>query len=560
MSRFGLSSIRVRVLVLVLLAVLPALALILWTAAEQRRLDADNALLDARRQAVVVAAEQSEQVVGAAQLLNLLARLPAMRTGDVAACNALLGRLLPQYPAYTNITAIEPNGGVRCSAPLADPGLSLADRAYFQRALATDGFAAGDFIIGRISGKPSIDFAQPVRDQSGQLQIILDLGIDLTWLNNYLAQGNWPPGTSLTLLDQGGTIVANYPAVERVGQSVRDRPEVQRALAEREGQGRSMNLAGEPYLFGYASTDSGSPAADVLVLVGIPEAVALGPANRTLARNLALLVAVAALALLAGWLLGERLIAQPVRRLVTSARRLAAGDLSARSGPPYGGGELGGLGQSFDKMAEDIEGAYVATVQVLAAAVEARDSDRGGHVGRVADVAVAIAQEYGWQDKQLGALRMAAALHDVGKVGVPDGVLRKGAALDADEQEIVRRHAADGARLLQTVSFLHPAIPIVESHHEFYDGHGYPRGIARDEIPAAARIVAVADAFEAITAPPPGGRGLSAAEAYEEIHNWAYRQFDPEVVQALNLALLRGTIPVGPAAGAARGTSRAGGE
>jgi HD-GYP domain-containing protein (c-di-GMP phosphodiesterase class II) len=141
---------------------------------------------------------------------------------------------------------------------------------------------------------------------------------------------------------------------------------------------------------------------------------------------------------------------------------------------------------------------------------------------------------------------MAAALHDVGKVGVPDAVLRKDGILTPEEQEIVRRHAEDGARLLQTVPFLHPAIATVENHHEFYDGHGYPRGLARDAIPVAARIVAVADAFEAITAPPPGGRGFSAEAAYAEIHNCAYRQFDPEVVMALDLALKRGTIQVAP--------------
>jgi HD-GYP domain-containing protein (c-di-GMP phosphodiesterase class II) len=544
MSHPELSSIRMRVLALVLLAVLPALALILWTATEQRRLDADDALLDARRQAVVVAAEQSEQVVAAAQLLGLLGRLPALRAGDAAACDALLGRLLPQYPAYTNLTAIEPNGVVRCSAPPAEVGLSLADRAYFQRAVATRGLAAGDFIIGRISGKPSIDFAEAVQDSSGQLQMVLALGIDLTWLNDYLARGNWPPGTTLTLLDQGGTVVASYPNAGIIGQSVRDRPEVQRALAEREGQGRATNLAGEPYLFGYASTNSGTPAADVLVLVGISEAVALAPVNQTLARNLALLLLAGVLALLAGWLLGDRLISQPVRRLVTSARRLAAGDLTARSGPPYSGGELGQLGAAFDGMAADIEGAYTATVHVLAAAVEARDDSRVGHVERVGAYAVAIARELGWQDKQLLSLQMAAALHDVGKVGVPDAVLRKEEALDDQEQALVRRHAEDGARLLQTVPFLHPAIDTVLSHHEFYDGQGYPSGLVGDKIPLAARIVAVADAFDAIATPPPGGRGWEVGDALAELQRCAGTQFDPRIVAALARAVESGAVPL----------------
>src|SRR4051812_15286245 len=404
MSGASFSSLRVRLALVVLLAVLPALGLMLYTAAEQRRLDAVQAQTDAQRQATVVAADQSEQVVAARQLLTLLGRLPAMRAGDAAGCQALLASLLPQYPNYTNLTALRPDGAVLCSAPPAEPGLSLADRAYFQRAVATRDFAAGDFIIGRISGKPSIDFASPVYEPGGQLQMVLALGLDLTWLNGYLAQGAWPPGTILTLLDQDGTIVASYPDTTLIGQAVRGRPATETVLAAREGVTRAPDVGGRPYLLGFATTDGGTAAADVHVIVGIPEAVALAPANRALARNLALLAAAAVAALLAAWLLGDRLIAQPVHRLLLSARRLAAGDLGSRSGPPYGGGELGQLGRAFDGMAADIEGAYVATVQVLAAAVEARDTSRVGHGGRVADYAAAIAQEYGWQDKQLGPL------------------------------------------------------------------------------------------------------------------------------------------------------------
>src|SRR4051812_25965479 len=234
----GLASVRVRLVLLVLLAVLPALGLTLRTATEQRRLAAEAAQSDARLQAASAAADQADQVVAARPLLKLLARLPAIQAGDVAACDALLARLLPQYPAYTNLTVLRPAGDVVCSAPPASPGLDLSDRAYLQRALSTREFAAGDFIVGRISGQPSIDFAYPVVDADGTVRQVLALGIDLTWLNRYLVAADWPADKSLTIFDQSGTIVASYPAADRTGRARGDRPLIQTVLAQREGVAR----------------------------------------------------------------------------------------------------------------------------------------------------------------------------------------------------------------------------------------------------------------------------------------------------------------------------------
>ncbi len=265
----------------------------------------------------VRASDQSQEIVGARQLLQLLGRLPAIRTGDGPRCAELVERLLAEYPSYNNINVMRPDGDVGCSAPPARPRMNLADRAYFQRAAATRDLAAGDFIRGRITGKPTIDFAYRLMDDSGRITHMLALGIDLTWLKQALASGQWPPNTTLTLIDQGGTIVASYPDAARIGQSVGDRPAIQTVLARREGVARDVER-GEPYLLGYAATDGGTQAADVHVVVGVPEAVAFAAADadQQLSRNLALLGLATRLALVAGWALGDRLLVRPITQLV----------------------------------------------------------------------------------------------------------------------------------------------------------------------------------------------------------------------------------------------------
>ena len=541
LKRLSFSSVRVRTLILVFVAVVPALALMLYTASEQRRLDALRAATDAQRQAVLTAAGQAEEVIRARQLLELLARLPSVSAADVASCNDLLRGLLQNYPAYTNLTVMRPSGEVICSAPPAAAGLNFSDRAYFRRALATREFAAGDYIIGRITGKPTVDFAYPVVDANGKVVQVLALGIDLTWLNQSLSSGLWPPETTLTLVDQGGTIVGSYPDATRIGRSLRDRPETQRILGEKQGMATVAGPEG-PMLVGFATTDAGTPAANLHVSIGVPEAVAYAVADRQLVRNVLLLSVAMVLILIAAWLLGDRLIMRPVKALVSAAKALSGGQLSARVGAPYPRGELGALGEAFDHMADALQAAYVSTVQVLASAIGARDPGGLDHVARVSDYAVQLGQALGWDDERLARLQVGAALHDVGKIGVPDETLRKQGHLDAQEVATVREHPVMGARMLATVPFLHSALDSVRSHHEFYDGTGYPGLLAGDAIPIEARIVAIADAYDSMTAPKPDGQGRSMEESLAELERAAGSQFDPKLVAAFVRAAKAGAI------------------
>src|SRR3954452_12170884 len=182
--------------------------------------------------------------------------------------------------------------------------------------------------------------------------------------------------------------------------------------------------------------------------------------------------------------------------------------------------------------AEELRRSYVATVRALTNAVEARDAYTGKHAERVAAYGLELARRV---DPAVAAdpqTEFGFLLHDVGKVAIPDGILHKGEALADAERRLMHRHPVIGAEIVGGVPFLEPAAAIVRSHHERFDGSGYPDGLAGQDIPLAARIVAVADALDAMLSPRPWRPSLGALAAHAEIAAGAGRQFCPQVAGA----------------------------
>ncbi len=183
----------------------------------------------------------------------------------------------------------------------------------------------------------------------------------------------------------------------------------------------------------------------------------------------------------------------------------------------------------------------------LARAIEARDPYSSGHAARVTAIAELIAARLGWDEEQIDVLRIGAALHDIGKLAVPDSVLRKPGPLNEAELDYVRAHPQEGARMLGLVGTLRAAVPCVLHHHERWDGHGYPTGSAGEEIPIEARVLAVADAYDAMTSDRPYRRALSQVRAVSELERCAGTQFDPDVVAVFAEAWRQGgfELPAG---------------
>ncbi len=192
----------------------------------------------------------------------------------------------------------------------------------------------------------------------------------------------------------------------------------------------------------------------------------------------------------------------------------------------------------------ETEDAYVGAIRALALALDARDPYTAGHSERVSAVSVAIGRQMNLGQDDLEILRLGALLHDIGKIGISDAVLRKPGPLTREEFALVEQHPIVGARILRSVRFLTPHLPIVELHHERPDGKGYPHRLRGNEVPLLARIVRVADAFDAMTSARAYRPAHGRAEAMRELWRCAGPQFDAEVVHALSLAVP--TIDVAP--------------
>jgi putative nucleotidyltransferase with HDIG domain len=180
---------------------------------------------------------------------------------------------------------------------------------------------------------------------------------------------------------------------------------------------------------------------------------------------------------------------------------------------------------------ERLEQSYDDTLEALGSALDLKDAETEGHCQRVTAFCISIAKSMLLPNAYLAVLARAAFLHDIGKMAIPDGILRKPGPLNDDEKQIMRKHCEIGYNMLIRIPFLRDAAEIVLSHQEFFDGTGYPRGLKGEEIPLGARIFAVADALDAMISDQPYRRALPLSHAREEIRRCSGTQFDPKVVE-----------------------------
>lgn len=350
------SSLRVRLLLLVLLALAPAFALISYTALEQRRHTTLEVQETALRLARLASHDHERLISGTHQLLVGLAQLQEVRNRERQRCSALFAALLEKYPLYANLGAIEPGGQLFCSAVPTPGPITAADRGYFRRAMETRRFAVGDYQVGRVTGKAAVNVAYPALDETGQVLAVVFAALDLAWFNQFVADAKLPDGSSLIIVDQNGTILVRHPDhAGWVGRAAHDAPLVQRILRQRTGVAEAAGLDGVQSLVGFTPLLAAKNGGDIYVSIGIPSATAFAPATRTLVLNLVALGAVGVLALAAAWLGGHAFVLRQVNTLVSATGRLAAGDLTARSGMAHRGGELNLLAQAFDEMAESLQ-------------------------------------------------------------------------------------------------------------------------------------------------------------------------------------------------------------
>lgn len=291
------------------------------------------------------------------------------------------------------------------------------------------------------------------------------------------------------------------------------------------------------------------------IVVQQPKAVAFGAARRVGQATLlaSLLMVVLALIFAVG---ASQFVSAPIRRMAAASRELAAGNLGVQAPSPSLGRELGDLADSFNAMSGQLESyvdrlqkaaeqnhqLFLGSVRALLAAVEAKEPYTRGHSERVAGYSRILGEQLGLSKEELDKLWVSGLLHDVGKIGIEDRILNKGDTLTVVEFDRMKDHTTIGAEIMSSIDHLSYSIPVVRSHHERVNGQGYPDGLRGEAIPFTARIVAVADSFDAMTTQRVYQDPMSGLQAADRIRSATGQGFDADVVDAFSSAFDGGLI------------------
>lgn len=365
MNRASVASLRLLLLGILLLTLAPLFVLTILTASRDRVEAGRDFEHHVLQFAEIVSLQEREMMErGRSLLLSMseAAEIRAMvgaapsapRPEDVRRADEYLARQLRLHPEYLNLGFADTTGRVWCSAlPLPDV-VNVSDREYFQRAIAEKGFGVGVYQVGRITGKPAINLGHAVLDSRGDVAGVVFLASDLRITDQISEQMHLPlPGSVVvTILDRNGIVLARHPGEGLpVGMRAPEISLVEDGLPQGHGIAYGADSTGTRFLHVFSRVSGGVRSGDAYVLLTFPEADAYREINAKQHRYLLALVAVAVGAILLGYLAIVAVVLRPARSLVRATARLAAGDLAARAGPPYGGGEVGALSSAFDRMA-----------------------------------------------------------------------------------------------------------------------------------------------------------------------------------------------------------------
>ena len=358
MKLFILKSLRVRLILLVLIAVFPAWGVIAYTASEQKRLAVDEIQRNVLQLTQFSAHEEEQALQGTRQILIGLANFVRTVDENPAECSKFCADLLRQFNRYANIGAVSSSGEVYCSAVALDKPTSAAEQSWFRRAVESGDFAAGDYHIGRITGKPVLVLSYPYRVAGGEPAAAVFAALDLKWLNRYIFEivSQLPDGFTITQLDENAIVLARQPdAGQWLGRSMAHHPVFSEIISQKTGVIEARDDQGIPYIYAFAPLHSSLRKRPVFMTLGIPRSLAFADSDRILRRNLYLLAIAALLTILAAWFGSDLFIMRKVKAMAQASRKLAAGEMNARTGLEYENGELGQLARSFDEMASALE-------------------------------------------------------------------------------------------------------------------------------------------------------------------------------------------------------------
>ncbi|MEW7847844.1 ATP-binding protein [Massilia aurea] len=352
-GRFRLNSLRSRLMLLVLLAITPIAIVTVLGGLREREAAIRASQENLKRLTALAAANEAQSIDRARQILVDLVSVPDLM-GKTDDCNALLTNVLDRNEGYVNFGLIQLDGNVSCSAvPMVHP-VNLGDRSHFKRAIAERRFIAGDYIFGRVIRRHTINLTYPVIDRNGQVTAVVFAAMDLASLDTFVNDISLPAGSILETADATGKLLTRRPEPERWFGKRIAAPLLE---AMRSQQGKAVVIPGEDgveRLHAFARVGP-STLTDYTLTIGIPTDAITRVAREAQLMSLLGLALTTILALLAAWLAGDKLIVERVQKLMTVARRIAAGELDARTGIKSGSEEIGRLAAALDEMAANLQ-------------------------------------------------------------------------------------------------------------------------------------------------------------------------------------------------------------
>jgi putative nucleotidyltransferase with HDIG domain len=510
------------------------------------------------RQAVSLANETALFMSGHQTLLASTARaLAAAQRIDVDSFESLLQGIGSEPGRAFIYLQIIPRTGtgafVRSRQLKQETGDILTDAMNVAHEKVLDGYQLEEIIFELPEGEPpKALFSFPLRSRGsgvwGSLHGVLDLGS----LQNKLGE-NVYTGYLVSVLDENGeAVVSSIPSLR--GTDLSASPLVRNFLYSPQ----RITLAYDHPVDQNAGEVLGSMAPigefGWGVLMERPTSAAYAPVRVMQTRTLGFTAIAALISLGIGFTLSRRLII-PLQNLASTTSQLADGNLAVRASV-RGEDEIALLGSNFNDMASNIEALvrklkqalrqnqelFLETIRTLAAAIDAKDPYTRGHSERVSSYSMAISRHLGLNQEEVFRVHIAAILHDVGKLGIRESILNKPGGLSDEEFEVMRQHPSIGAQIMSPIRMLKDIIPGIRNHHETWDGNGYPDHLSGEEIPMVARIIGVADTFDAMTTTRPYQQAMTLDYVLQKMRSMSGARFDPVVLEAFIAAVEAGDI------------------
>jgi HD-GYP domain-containing protein (c-di-GMP phosphodiesterase class II) len=510
------------------------------------------------RQAVSLAGETSLFMNGHRTQLESTARtLAAAKSVDVGAFEELLqgfGNQPGNSFVYLQVITREGAGAFVRSPKLASATFTVVDEAaQAAHETALEGSRVEEVILDLPrNDAPKAVFAFPLKSPTSQVWATLTGVLDLEPLQNKLGENTYA-GLLVSIVDRSGrVVVSSVPSLR--GMTLTGSPLVQDFL----NNPQRITLTYDHPI----DLDAGEVLGSVApvqelgwgVVMERPTAEAYAPVRVMKQRTLTLTALAALIALGIGSVLGRRLVI-PLQNLASTSSEIAEGNLAVRA-TVRGEDEIARLGSNFNDMAGNIEALvrrlkqalrqnqelFLETIKTLAAAIDAKDQYTHGHSERVSSFSMAISRHLGLTQEEVFRVHIAAILHDVGKLGIRESILNKPGGLSDEEFEIMRQHPSIGAQIMSPIRMLKDIIPGIRNHHETWNGKGYPDQLSGEEIPMVARIIGVADTFDAMTTTRPYQQAMTLDYVLDKMRSMSGTRFDPVVIDAFIAAVEAGDI------------------